>query len=194
MSGQAIETRVLTNGIRTALGIVGVMALVVGVLILVAPLKTASVITAFIALYALVSGLVYAGIGIFSTGLSGASRLWNTILGVVFVISGIIAFSQLGTTTVLLAGIVAIFVGITWIIEGVVALLTLYKTPNKGWAAAYAVVSLIAGVVVIVAPFAAAKLLWLFIGVSLVVLGLVQVWRAFTFKPVDAVVVTGAVG
>lgn len=187
MSEQGTAVHVLTNGIRIALGMVGLVALVVGALVLIAPLKTASIIAAIIAMYAIVSGLVYAGIGIFSTGLGSWARIGNTILGVLFVIAGIVAFSDLGNATVLLAGVVAIFIGITWIIEGIVALLTLHKTPNMGWAAVYAVVSLIAGIVVIVAPFTAARLLWLFLGVSLIVLGLVQVVRAFSLKPVAAV-------
>lgn len=55
-----------SNGVRVAFGISGIVALVLGLLILIAPMKTASIITAIVALYALVSGVIYLGIGIFS--------------------------------------------------------------------------------------------------------------------------------
>lgn len=184
MSDEDVAVRTLTNGIRTAIGVVGAIAVVVGVLILVAPLKTASLIAAILALYAIVSGLVYAGMGVFSQGLGIFRRVGYILLGALFVIAGIVAFSDLRNTTLVLATFVAVFIGVTWIIEGAVALVTLHKTANMGLAAVYAVVSLIAGVVVIIAPFAAAALLWLFLGVSLVVLGIVQLVRAFTFKPI----------
>ena len=63
------------NGIRTALGIGGVLAVIVGILILVWPGRTAAVVTAIIAIYAIAAGLVYAGLGIFSKAKGGWSRL-----------------------------------------------------------------------------------------------------------------------
>ena len=67
------------NGIRTALGIGGVLAVIVGILILVWPGKTAMVVAAIIAIYAIAAGLVYAGLGIFSKNKGG----WVRVDGVV---------------------------------------------------------------------------------------------------------------
>lgn len=170
----------VVNGIRTAFGIGGVVALIVGILILVWPLKTAAVGTAIIAIYAIASGLVYAGIGIFSKTLSGWARVGHIVLGVLFVVAGIVALTNLGDTTVFLAIFVGVFIGITWIVEGVVALTTLSSAGSKGWTVFYAIVSLIAGVLLLFSPLYVA-LLWLFVGISLVVLGIVQIVRAFTF-------------
>ena len=58
------DTRAAANVVRTSLGIAGVLALIVGVLILLWPAKTAIGVTALIAIYAIAAGLVYAGIGI----------------------------------------------------------------------------------------------------------------------------------
>ena len=54
------------NGIRTAFGLGGILLIVLGVLILVWPGKTAAVVTAIFAIYAIAAGLVYIGLGIFS--------------------------------------------------------------------------------------------------------------------------------
>ena len=62
------------NGIRTALGIGGVLAVIVGILILVWPGKTAMVVTVIIAIYAIAAGLVYAGLGIFTKNRRAGGR------------------------------------------------------------------------------------------------------------------------
>ena len=142
----------------------------------------AAVITAVIAIYAIAVGLVYAGLGIFSKSLGGWSRIGHIVLGLLFIVAGIVAFANLTASTIALATIVAIFVGIVWIVEGVVALTALGSSASKGWSIFFAIVSIIAGVYILLAPFWAAAVLWLFVGISLVVLGVLQVIRAFTFK------------
>jgi len=177
----------LTNGIRVALGIGGVVAVVLGVLILVAPLKTAAVLTAIIAIYAIVQGLVYAGIGIFSKTLKAWPRVGHIVLGLVFIAAGVVAFTDLGNTTAFLAIFVAIFIGASWVIEGIVAFTLLGDADSKGWTIFFGIISIIAGIVVILAPFWAIAFLWLVLGISLLVLGIVQVIRAFAFGRVATV-------
>jgi uncharacterized membrane protein HdeD (DUF308 family) len=172
--------KTVVNGIRTAFGIGGAIALIVGILIIAWPLKTAAVGTAIIAVYAIATGLVYAGLGIFSKSLSGWARVGHIVLGLLFVVAGVIALANLGDTTVFLAIFVGVFIGITWIIEGVVALTTLGTAGSKGWTIFFAILSLIAGVVLLFSPLYVA-IIWLFVGVSLILLGVLQIVRAFTF-------------
>ncbi|MFT4307111.1 MAG: DUF308 domain-containing protein [Microbacterium sp.] len=184
MSESLAGRKVAANAIRTAFGVGGAIALIVGILILVWPLKTAAVGTAIIAIYAIASGLVYAALGVFSKTLGGWSRVGHVVLGLLFVVAGIVALSNLGDTTVFLAIFAAVFVGITWIVEGVVALTTLSGAASKGLTSFFAVVSLLAGIVLLFSPLIAAAFLWLFVGVSLVVLGLLQIVRGVTFTRV----------
>lgn len=170
-----------TNGIRTALGVGGVLSIILGILILVWPGKTAMVVTAIIAIYAIAAGLVYAGLGIFAAGKGGWSRLGHIVLGVLFVIAGIVAFTNLGATTAWLAVFVGILVGIMWIIEGVVALSTLGASASRGWTIFFAIISIIAGITLLFSPLFGAVVLWWLLGISAVVLGVIQVFRAFSF-------------
>lgn len=169
------------NGIRTALGVGGVLALIVGVLILVWPGKTAMVVAAIIAIYAIAAGLVYAGLGIFSKDKGGWSRVGHIVLGVLFIIAGIVAFMNLAQTTAWLAVFIGILVGIMWIVEGVVALSTLGDSASKGWSIFFAIISIIAGIVLMFSPLWGAVVLWWLLGISLIVLGIINVVRAFTF-------------
>jgi uncharacterized membrane protein HdeD (DUF308 family) len=173
------------NGIRTAFGVGGVIALIVGILILVWPAKTAAVVTAIIAIYAIAGGLVYAGLGIFSKSMGGWSRVGHIVLGILFIIAGVIAFLNLGATTVWLAVFLGILVGIMWIVEGIVALTALGGSRSKGWSIFFAIISIIAGIVLLFSPFWGAAVLWWLLGISLVVLGIIQIVRAFTFSNAD---------
>ncbi|GAA3647980.1 DUF308 domain-containing protein [Microbacterium marinilacus] len=169
------------RGVRAAFAIAGVIGIVVGLLILLWPLKTAAVGTGIIAVYALVAGLVYAFIGVRKSSLRGWSRIGHVFVGLLFVAAGVYALANLAATTAFLALFVAVAIGITWIVEGVVALTTVTTaTVGRGWTIFYAVVSLAAGVLLLFAPLYV-TLLWLFVGASLLVLGVVQVVRATRF-------------
>jgi uncharacterized membrane protein HdeD (DUF308 family) len=182
MSTESAAEKSAVNGIRTAFGVGGVIALIVGILILIWPGKTAAVVTAIIAIYAIAGGLVYAGLGIFSKSMGGWARIGHIVLGVVFIIAGIIAFMNLGATTVWLALFLGILVGIMWIVEGVVALTALGSASSKGWSIFFAIISIIAGIVLLFSPLWGAVVLWWLLGISLVVLGIIQIVRAFTWK------------
>jgi uncharacterized membrane protein HdeD (DUF308 family) len=174
------EGKAAVNGIRTALGIGGVLALIVGILILVWPGRTAAVVTAIIAIYAIAGGLVYAGLGIFSKSKGGWSRVGHIALGVLFIIAGIVALLNLGQTTAWLAVFIGILVGILWIVEGIVALSTLGDSASKGWSIFFAIISILAGIALLFSPLYVVVLWWL-VGIGLIVLGIVNIVRAFTF-------------
>ena len=139
------------------------------------------VVTAIIAIYAIVAGLVYAGLGIFSKNRGGWSRVGHIALGVLFIIAGIVAFLNLGATTAWLTIFVGILVGIMWIVEGIVALSTLGDAASKGWSIFFAIISIIAGIILLFSPLYVAALWWL-LGIALVVLGIINIVRAFTYK------------
>ncbi|MBN9225018.1 MAG: hypothetical protein ABS63_05965 [Microbacterium sp. SCN 70-27] len=169
------------NGIRTALGLGGLLSVILGILILVWPGKTAMVVTAIFAIYAIAGGLVYIGIGLFTAGKGGWSRIGHILLGVVFIAAGIIAFMNLGVTAAWFATFVGILIGIVWIMEGIVALSTLDIAPSKGWTIFFAIISIIAGITLLFSPLFGALVLWWLMGISAVVLGVVQIFRAFSF-------------
>ena len=170
-----------TNGIRTALGVAGVLTLIAGILILVWPGQTAAVVTGILAIYTIAAGLVYVGLGIFSTGRGGWARIGYIVLGVVFIAAGIVAFGNLTTTKLLLGVFVAAMVGIAWIIEGIVSLSTLGDASSKVWTVIFALISIIAGVYLLFSPLWGAVVLWWLLGIMLIVMGIVNIVRGFTF-------------
>ncbi|MGP3536761.1 HdeD family acid-resistance protein [Microbacterium sp. RD1] len=174
------STRSAVTAIRAALGVSGALSLIVGILILVWPGRTAAVAVAILAIYAIIAGIVYAGLGIFSKGMKAWSRIGHIVLGLLFVAAGIIALANLAAATASFALFLGILIGILWIVEGIVALSTLGEAGSRGWTIFFAIISILAGIVLLFSPYYVA-LLWLFIGISLIVLGIFQIIRAFTF-------------
>jgi uncharacterized membrane protein HdeD (DUF308 family) len=185
MSTESAAEKSAVNGIRTALGIGGVLSVIAGIIIVWQPLAAAQVVTIVIAIYAIAAGLVYAGLGIFSKSKGGWARIGHIVLGVLFIVVGIIALVNLTAATVWLAAFIGILVGILWIIEGVVALSTLGDAASKGWTLFFAIISVLAGIFLLFNAITGAAILWLILGISLIVLGIIQVVRAFTFGKKD---------
>ncbi|KQQ95237.1 hypothetical protein ASF62_01435, partial [Leifsonia sp. Leaf325] len=163
------------NGIRVALGISAVVALVLGILVLVWPDKTAGLMAILFGLYFLIIGIVRLAKGIFSRGISGGSRVLSILLGLLLVIAGIFALRNLESTVALLG----IIIGIAWIIEGVAALVESASDGSRWPGIVFGVISIIAGVVVLFLPTATVGVLLIIGGIFLVIAGLVQLVQAF---------------
>ncbi|MBP1325900.1 uncharacterized membrane protein HdeD (DUF308 family) [Leucobacter exalbidus] len=177
---QTAPLRAVT-GIRTALAVGGVIALIVGILILALPGKSAMVVAVIVGLYAIIAGIVYACLGVFSKARGGWSRVGHILLGLIFVIAGVVAFANLAQTTAWLAIFVGVLVGVMWLMEGIVALSTLADAGSKIWSIIFALISIFAGLWLIFSPLAGVVVLWWLLGITLAVLGIMNIVRAITF-------------
>jgi len=169
------------NLVRTTLGISGAIALIIGIFITFWPKTAVDVLTVLLAIYFLIAGLAYVGLGIFSKGISGGARTLDLVLGVLFVIASIVAFANIQAAASLLAGVLGLIVGIVWIIEGIVTLVQSGDAASRGWAIFFGILSLLAGIVLLFSPVWGFAVLIVITGISLIVLGIVQIVRAFTF-------------
>lgn len=180
MSAPLSEARELVRSARVTLALAGTVSLIVGIVILVWPGKSALFVTGLIATYLVVVGLVYVGLGIFSREKTGWTRVGHIVLGLLYVVAGIAAFVNLTVAAVTLAIFLAILVGVSWILDGIVSLSFLGDAASKGWTLFYALISIVGGVVVLFSPIYGAVILWWILGITLVVLGVLQIVRAIT--------------
>lgn len=182
-----LEARV-TDGVRTALGVGGLVAFVLGLLIIFNPAKSGAVAMQVLAIvmaaYALVVGVVYLGSAIFSRTQGGWARVGHILLGLLYIAGGIVMMLNVGAAAVVLAMFLSITVGILWLFEGVMAFTVAAKSGSKVWTIIYGIVSVIAGLVLLFSPLLGAVTLWLLLGISMIVMGIVQVIRAFAVKSV----------
>lgn len=180
------------KAIRVSLGVSGAISLIAGIVLLVWPVKSAFIVTSIFMAYLIIAGLVYIGLGIFSRTKGGWARVGHIVLGLLYVAAGIIALTNLQATTAMLAVFTVVFIGVSWLVDGIVSLTLLGSDGSRVWTILYAVLSIIAGIYVLFNVFAAGIVLWVFLGVSLVVLGIVQIVRAFTLGR-DAKIVSDAI-
>ena len=174
-------TRSAINFIRATLGIGGIAALVLGILLLVWPIHTLAVFTVFLGIYFLIAGAVRLSIGIFSSGVGAGMRTVNIVLGILLVIIGIIALRNLQSATAVLLIFIVALVGVGWIIEGILSLVESRNASSKGWAIFFGIISIIAGIVLLSLPLTSALVLIIFAAIALIVLGIIGIVRAFTF-------------
>lgn len=191
MSDTAPERRSAVGSIRTILIVSGAIALLAGIALLVWPLKTAAVVTVILAVYLLLAGVVYVCLGIFSGRRRGSARIGHIALGVLYIVAAVIAFANPAQTALALVYLVVLLIGISWIVDGVVALTLLGRDTSRVWTLLYAVLGIIAGVVVLISPLFAGLLFWAIFGVSLVVLGITQIVRAIAWRTSAPAVVAG---
>jgi len=169
------------NTVRATLGISGAVSLIIGLLITFWPKNSAVALAFLIGIYFLIAGIAYLGLGIFSKGISGGTRALDIVLGLLFVVAGIVTLANPSESAVILGIFLGVFVGILWIIEGVVALVQSGDAASRGWAIFFGLLSLIAGIVLLFSPLWGAVVLFWVAGIALIVLGILQIVRAFTF-------------
>lgn len=163
---------------RAMLIVSGALAVLAGVIMLFWPIRSAVATTAIIAGYAVVGGIVYGIVGVTQRGLRGWSRVAHLFLAVLYVAAGIVSFSNLAGTTKLVSLVVVVIIGISWVLDGIVALTTLGPASSRGWTIVYAAVAIIAGLIVLYTPLISGLALWLVFAVALVLLGVSQLVRA----------------
>lgn len=164
------------GSLRVVLGISGILTLLLGLAILIWPGRTAQVLVALLAIYTVVAGLVHLGTGLFTATRTLWSRIASGALGLFFIVAGIIAFTNLGRATEAFIAVVGVLVGIAWIAEGVFELVLGINgvTRSRSWTIAFAIVSILAGVLLLFSPMLI-TVLWIWLGVLAVVLGVVQI-------------------
>ncbi|MFC5337182.1 HdeD family acid-resistance protein [Leucobacter denitrificans] len=171
------------EGSRVLFGVGGLIAVILGLFVLFAPKATAGaallLIAALIGIYAVVTGLVYFGTAFRSKSISAWSRVGYILLGILYVIGGVIIMSNLLFSGVVTALLFSIMIGVTWIFEGVLSFVTASKSESKVWSIIYGIISLLAGGALIFSPLMGAITLWWLLGIGMLVLGITQIIRAF---------------
>ncbi|MFN7241769.1 MAG: HdeD family acid-resistance protein [Dietzia cercidiphylli] len=170
----------VSKTVRLALVIGGLIAIGFGIAVLLWPAKTAVAITGVLAVYAIIAGIVYASIGLLAKSHWTGSRVGHVLLGLLWVIAGAYAFASLQQSAAFLAIFITVMIGVMWIIEGFTALFTLGESGAKGVTIVFAIISVLAGVSLLSTPVWGAGFLWWLLGISLIVLGALNVFRAMS--------------
>nr|WP_106429364.1 HdeD family acid-resistance protein [Streptomyces sp. SPB074] len=158
----------------------GLAAVVLGVLVLVWPGSSLRVAGVLFGVYLLVSGVVQL-VAATGTHTDAGMRVLGFVSGALSVLLGLFCFRS-ATQSVLL---LALWVGIGWLFRGltqVVAALAEPASPARGWQLFLGVLAALAGIVLVVSPFASAWALILVAGIWLLAVGLTEIGTALRLR------------
>ncbi|SEJ36868.1 HdeD family acid-resistance protein [Demequina mangrovi] len=180
LDARALTARAIT-AVRVMFAVLGVVALAVGVAMLVWPGRTLAVGAALAGIYFVIAGVARIAMGVLGASISGGLRGLSIVMGVLMLVAGMVMLRNLAASTTVLLVIVALTVGVGWIIDGIMVILESGKARSRGWAVAYGAIGVLAGIAVIAFPtMTATVMIWIAAAVF-VVLGIMGLVRAFTF-------------
>ena len=151
--------------------IIGVVTLILGIIVTFHPGGSLNVVAVLLGILAIVSGIFHL-VRIFGRG--EAHRVWSGIVGLVFIVIGVVLIRHLHLTLAL----VGLYVGLVWIVQGVVALVAGFaggSREGRGWWIFFGAISVIAGIVVISAPVDSVTVLAVLLGIWFIVMGIIEI-------------------
>lgn len=169
--------RLLARSWEVGLG-VGAVTVVLGLVVALHPTTSLDVIAAFLGILLIVSGVFHMARGL-DTG--EAHRSWTVVVGILFVVVGVILLRHLDLTLAL----IAFLIGLIWMVQGMTLLVAGFADaalPARAWVVLFGGVSLVAGIVVISVPVASLVALAVLLGVWFIVLGCLQVAVALVLR------------
>ncbi|MGW0206813.1 HdeD family acid-resistance protein [Streptomyces sp. NPDC003233] len=160
--------------------VTGTASLVLGVLVLGWPGPSLLVAGVLFGLYLLTSG-VFQLVAAFGTHRATSLRVLAFISGALSILLGLLCFRG-PMQSILLLGL---WIGIGWLIRGItqtIAAAQDSRMPGRGWQILLGVLTFVAGIVLIDAPFRSVAVLTLVAGVWLLVVGIVEIVTAFSIR------------
>jgi uncharacterized membrane protein HdeD (DUF308 family) len=158
----------------------GILAVILGILVLAWPGISIVVAAIFFGAYLLIAGVAQV-IFAFSLDVSAGGRVLLFISGAAALILAVLCFRSLQESILLLA----IWVGVGFIFRGVATAVSAISDPalpGRWWEVFIGVISLIAGIVMLASPFESLAILTLVVGIWLIVLGVFEVVAAFGIR------------
>ena len=161
----------------------GLLAVILGVVILVWPGPSIIVAAVLFGVYLVVSGIVMVFLAFSLPAASGGARFLYFLGGAASVILGVFAFRHFGSGYAIL--LLAIWIAVGFIFRGVSAVaaaISIPQFPGRGWTIFFGVISIIAGIVVLAWPFDSIVVLALVTGIWLIILGVTEIISGFSMR------------
>ena len=151
--------------------IIGVVTLILGLIVSFHPGGSLNVVAVLLGILAILSGIFHL-VRIFGRG--EANRVWSGIVGLAFIVVGVLLIRHLHVTLAL----IGLYVGLVWIVQGVTALIAAFAgggREGRGWWIFFGAISVIAGIVVVSTPVDSLTVLTVLIGIWFIIMGIIEI-------------------
>jgi uncharacterized membrane protein HdeD (DUF308 family) len=169
--------QVLAGSWQVAL-FLGTVTLVLGLTVALHPTGSLNVIAILLGVLMILSGIFHL-IRVFDP--REAHRVWLGIAGLLSVVIGVILIRHLHLTR----AIIGLVIGITWIVQGLTALIAGIAggvREGRAWWIFFGAVSLVAGIVVTVTPASSVNVLATLLGIWFIVMGFCEILGGFLLR------------
>ena len=149
----------------------GAATLILGLIVALHPTSSVNVIAVLLGILMILSGIFHL-IRVFDT--AEPHRVWLGIAGLLFIVIGVILIRHLHLTR----SIIGLIIGITWIVQGLAALIGGISggvREGRAWWLIFGAASLIAGIAVAAAPASSLDTLALLLGIWFMVMGVFEI-------------------
>ncbi|WP_448419640.1 HdeD family acid-resistance protein [Mycolicibacter minnesotensis] len=164
----------------------GVLALVLGVLVLIWPGRSILAAAVLLGVYLVVTGIAQLIFAFSLPVMSAGGRVMLFLSGTASVILAVLCFRHFNSDDEALGVLLlAIWVAVGFIFRGVatsVAAISDPAMPGRGWQIFVGAVSVLAGLVTLASPFTSLAVLALVVGSWLIVIGLVEIVTAINIR------------
>jgi uncharacterized membrane protein HdeD (DUF308 family) len=158
--------------------VLGVLTLILGVIVSLHPTGSLNAVAVLLGILMILSGIFHL-IRVFDA--EEAHRVWLGIAGLMFIVVGVVLIRHLHLSRAL----IGLIIGITWIVQGLAALLGGISgdvREGKAWWITFGVVSLIAGIVVAVTPESSVTFLAVLLGIWFIIMGIFEIIGALMLR------------
>jgi uncharacterized membrane protein HdeD (DUF308 family) len=158
--------------------ILGALTLILGLVVSFHPTGSLNVIAVLLGVLMILSGIFHL-IRVF--GPQEMHRVWLGLAGLMFIVVGVILIRHLNLTR----AIIGLVIGITWIVQGLAALIGGISSDareGRAWWITFGAVSVIAGIVVAATPASSLTFLATLLGIWFVIMGLFEIVGGFMLR------------
>ena len=175
--GEPAPPAMLTGSWQATL-FLGVVTLILGVIVSFHPTGSLNVVAVLLGILMILSGIFHL-IRVFDP--RERHRVWLGIAGLLFIVIGVVLIRHLHLTRAL----IGLVIGITWIVQGLTALIGGISggvREGRAWWITFGVISLIAGIVVAATPADSVTVLAVLLGIWFIIMGIFEIIGAFLLR------------
>jgi uncharacterized membrane protein HdeD (DUF308 family) len=158
--------------------VVGTLTLIIGLVVSFHPTSSLNVVAVLLGILMILSGIFHL-IRMFDS--KEIHRVWLGIAGLMFIVVGVVLIRHLDLSR----AAIGLVIGITWIVQGLTALIGGISgdvREGRAWWIAFGVISVIAGLVVVSAPASSLNVLAVLLGIWFVIMGIFEIIGALMLR------------
>jgi uncharacterized membrane protein HdeD (DUF308 family) len=158
--------------------VVGTLTLIIGLVVSFHPTGSLNVVAVLLGILMILSGIFHL-IRMFDS--KEVHRVWLGIAGLMFIVVGVVLIRHLDLSR----AAIGLVIGITWIVQGLTALIGGIAgdvREGRAWWITFGVISVIAGLVVVSAPASSLNVLAVLLGIWFVIMGIFEIIAALMLR------------